>query len=308
MLSHLLLLLAAARLAMVDPAAVAPAVVERPAASIIYAMGDVHGDYERMMTLLVATHITDQEGHWSAGRATFVVTGDMIDKGPRPVEVIRRLAALRSEAPKAGGEVILLTGNHEAEFLAGPDEKKAADFIADLNKHGISASQVVACQSDIGEVLCSLPVAARVGEWFFSHGGNTSGQTIPQLNAAIAGGKYPLTAPDSILEARLGEGKLHENTQQWIAAPDERALLERYAAALGVKHMVQGHQHGDVQFEGGITRHAGQMFCYQGLLCLIDVGMSREIDDSHGAVLRIVGNHIDAVYPDGSERTLDTSN
>jgi len=297
MLTQILLLLAAS-----TRPVVAPVVVERPAAATIYALGDVHGDYERMTTLLEAAHIVDKDGHWAAGKATFVVTGDMIDKGPRPVDVLRLLAALRTEAPKAGGEAILLSGNHEAEFLAGPDEKKAADFIADLNKHGLSAAQVAACKSDIGEILCSLPYAARVGDWFFSHGGNTAGLTIPQLTDGIVSGRYQLTAPDSILEARLGEGK-----QQWIESQNEPELLRRYADALGVQHMVQGHQHGDVEFQGGVKRHGGQMFCYQGLLCLIDVGMSREIDDSKGAILQIEANRVNQIYPDGSERPVETS-
>ncbi len=133
-----------------------------------------------------------------------------------------------------------------------------------------------------------------MGDWFFSHGGNTAGKTIPELSAIIVKeGRAYLTSPDSLLEARLGEGK-----DQWITSPDERALLQRYAQALGVKHMVQGHQHNEIDFADGTKRKAGQMFCYQGLLCLIDVGMSREIDDSHGAILRITPQQIEAIYPE----------
>jgi hypothetical protein len=282
--------------------AVHPAIVQRPAAETIYALGDIHGDYERLVTLLTAAHIVGKDTHWAARKATLVVTGDMIDKGPRPVDVIRLLAALRTEAPAAGGEVVLLSGNHEAEFLAGTDAKKAADFIADLKKSGFSPSQVAACKTDIGDFLCTLPYAARIGDWFFSHGGNTAGRTIPQLAKAIESGAYPLTDPNSILEARLGEGK-----EQWIEAPNQRALLQMYADALGVKHMVQGHQHNEVRFADGVTRHAGQMFCRWGLLCLIDVGMSREIGDSHGAILRITNARVTAIYPDGSEKPVETS-
>jgi hypothetical protein len=281
----------------------------------LYALGDIHGDYDRLVTLLVAAHILEappaspKDGRWSAGKATFVVTGDMIDKGPKPVDVLRILIALRADAPKSGGEVILLAGNHEAEFLAGPDAKKAADFIADLKKYNYSPAKVAACQTDLGEFLCWLPFAARVGDWFFSHGGNTAGRTILQISAAIERGvdksgygTKELTAPDSLLEARLGEGK-----QQWISSPDEHALLQAYANALGVKHMVQGHQHGEVQFADGVTRRAGQIFGRWGLLYLIDVGMSSGVDDSRGAILRITRGHVDAVYPDGSHWPVETS-
>ncbi len=282
-----------------------PAIVERPAAETIYALGDIHGDYERLATLLKAARICSPSnvGQWAAGKATFVVTGDMIDKGPRPVAVLRLLIALKADAARVGGEVILLAGNHEAEFLAGPDAKKAADFIADLKKSGYSADQVARCKTDLGEFLCGLPYAARVGDWFFSHGGNTAGRSVEEISQGIENGSYSLTAPDSMLEARLGEGK-----QQWIASADEHALLQRYANALGVKHMVQGHQHGEVQFADGVMRHAGEMFGRWGLLYLIDVGMSREIDDSHGAILRIRAGKVDALYPDGSEKPIEASN
>jgi hypothetical protein len=265
-----------------------PAIAKRPSATTIYAMGDVHGDYERMATLLSAAHIIEGKSlRWSAGKSVLVVTGDMIDKGPRQEDVVHFLVALKADALKSGGEVILLNGNHEAKFLAGAG---AAD-------------------SDLGKVFRDLPFAAKVGDWFFSHGGNTAGQTIPQISEAIrlgvdrdGFGAKVLAAPDSLLEARLGEGKA-----QWIESADQKALLEKYASALGVKHMAQGHQHNEVRFDDGTTRKAGQMFCKWGLLCLIDVGMSREIDDSTGAILKITALQIEAVYPDGSEKPLAAS-
>ncbi len=161
-----------------------PPVIERPLPATLYAIGDIHGDYQRLVRLLIAAHIVPAaparpgDVEWRAGTATLVVTGDMIDKGPRPVDVLRLLIALRAAARQSRGEVILLAGNHEAEFLAGPDAKKAADFIADLKKSGYSPAQVAACQNDLGAFLCALPFAARVGDWFFSHAGNTDGRTL----------------------------------------------------------------------------------------------------------------------------------
>jgi hypothetical protein len=296
-----------------------PPIADRPAVTAIYAIGDIHGDYDRLVTLLKAAHILEatpdspEKARWSAGKATLVVTGDMIDKGPKPVSVLRALRALRADAPRSGGEVILLAGNHEAEFLAGPDAKKAADFITDLKKQGYAPEQVAACGTDLGEFLCTLPFAARVGDWFFSHGGNTAGRTVAQISDAIVKGvdqdgygTKALTAPDSLLEARLGEGK-----QPWIDAPGfpgQRALLQSCADALGVKHMAQGHQPGEVKFADGVTRKVGQIFERWELLYLIDVGMSSGVDDSHGAVLRIAVGQVDAVYPDGSHLPVATSN
>lgn len=290
-----------------------PPVIERPAPAILYAIGDIHGDYQRLLRLLVAARIVPaaptQPGDvkWSAGPATLVVTGDMIDKGPRPVDVLRLMIALRAAARQSRGEVILLAGNHEAEFLAGPDAKKAADLIADLKKSGYSPAQTAACQNDLGGFLCTLPFAARVGDWFFSHAGNTDGRTLGQIAADIRSGvgrdgfaTKQLTGPDSLLEAHLGEG----NT--WFAARKggERQLLASFAEALDAKHIVQGHQHGEVRFADGVERHSGEMFQRWGLLFLIDVGMSEGVDDSHGAALRVANGKAAAICPDGSETVL----
>lgn len=74
------------------------------------------------------------------------------------------------------------------------------------------------------------------------------------------------------------------------------SLLASYAAALGVKHMIQGHHHNDVKFADGAERHTGEMFQRWGLLFLIDVGMSREIGDSQGAALKITRERAVAVW------------
>ena len=286
-------------------AARGPVVVERDAApETLYAIGDAHGDVERLTTLLRTVHLSNG-ATWTGGRSVLVVTGDMIDKGPHSVDVLRLLAALRAAAPKSGGQVILLSGNHEAEFLADPKVSKAKDFADGLKNAGYKPKDVAACEGEVGEILCSLPYAARVGDWFFSHAGNTDGRSLAQIEKDVREGlakdgtaTKQLIGPTSILEARLGEGNV------WFASPDERGLLASYAQALGVKHIVQGHQHDDVRFADGVERHTGEMFQRWGLLFLIDVGMSEGIDDGHGAALRIAGGKATAVCADGKETLL----
>jgi hypothetical protein len=285
-----------------------PPIVERDQPATLWEIGDIHGDYERLIRLLTTARIipakpaAPERAAWSGGEAVLVVAGDMIDKGPRPMDVLRFLRGLQAAARAERGEVIVLAGNHEAELLAPPEGGPAKDRIADWGRLGVSPNDLRACRGDIGQFLCSLPFGARVGDWFFSHAGNTGGRTIPQLSTGIEDGKYNLTGPNSILEARLGEGK------EWIAPADsktgERQLLTSYAAALGVKHMVQGHQHNNVKFDDGAERHTGEMFQRWGLLFLTDVGMSREIGDSQGAALKITQAGAVAVCPDGKETLL----
>jgi hypothetical protein len=270
-----------------------PAIVEIDTAAPVFSVGDVHGDYRRLVRLLQAANLIGPRAHWTGGKSVLVFTGDMIDKGPRPVDVLRLIQTLAEEATHDGGRVVALMGNHEAEFLASPDPEKAADFLADLKRRGLAADA-------FNEFLAGLPFGARVNDWFFCHAGNTGGRTLAKLKLDIETGvgrdgfaSLQLMAPDSLLEARL------EGSKTWFASGDEKQLLASYARALGVAHIVEGHQHNEVTFAGGVERHTGEMFQRYGILFLTDVGMSEGVGDSQGAILRIRSASADAICPDG---------
>jgi len=292
-----------------------PAIVQQDTGAEIFAIGDVHSDYIRLTRALNAAGLTEgiprkpEGAQWRAGGAVLVITGDMIDKGPRAIDVLRLLRALQVSALAKGGRVIVLAGNHEAEFLADPAAPKGKEFASQLAAKGIRSSDVASCKGDIGELLCSLPFGARVNDWFFSHAGNTGGRSLAQLTADLQKGVMKdgfgtreLIGDNSVLEARL-----NEKGTVWIDAdiPDrsEKQLLIAYTAALGVRHIVEGHVPSRVKFADGSAREPGEMFQFLGLLFLIDTGMSEGVDYSRGAVLNITSKSATAICPDGT-RTL----
>ena len=75
--------------------------------------------------------------------------------------------------------------------------------------------------------------------------------------------------------------------------------MASYSHALGVLHIVQGHQHNEVQFAGGVERRTGEIFQRYGIVFLTDVGMSEGVGDSQGAILRIQSSAAEAICPDG---------
>jgi len=78
-----------------------------------------------------------------------------------------------------------------------------------------------------------------------------------------------------------------------------------YADALGVKHIVFGHQPGTYTFNDGSIREKGTMFQnFHGLVFLIDMGMSRGVDYSHGGLLRINATSATEVFADGTQKQL----
>lgn len=90
-----------------------------PSPGRIVAVGDVHGSIDGLTTILRDAGLIDEDGHWSGGSATFVQTGDLLDRGTRLKEVLDLLMRLEEEAPRAGGRVIVLLGNHETMNLLG---------------------------------------------------------------------------------------------------------------------------------------------------------------------------------------------
>ncbi len=92
-----------------------------PAQSLgsVIAIGDVHGDFDNLVAILQHTGLIDQQKHWVGGKTTLVQVGDLLDRGPKPRDVMDLLMALEKEASKDGGRVESLLGNHEMMNIMG---------------------------------------------------------------------------------------------------------------------------------------------------------------------------------------------
>jgi hypothetical protein len=280
-----------------------PAVVQIPKApKDLYCVSDLHGDYKRFAHLLRKAHLIGkkparpEDVQWRGGKAVLVVVGDAIDRWPRSLKTLRFLRALDQAARAVGGRVIVTMGNHEQDFLATPRSEMHASFLRELAKAGVQPEEVVAGRDrlGLGAWLRDLPVAARVGDWFFVHAGDTGGRTIPQIEQTVRqqvsarGFSAPILAGrDSMLNARLDE------TPWWSRpAPGARpdAAIDRIADQLGVKHVVIGHVPGKVTFPDQQVRRPGELFHHfgpgGGQLWLIDSGLSRGMSNT-GELLHV---------------------
>ena len=85
----------------------------------VVAIGDVHGDFDDFVTILQRAGLIDAQHHWIGGQITLVQVGDLLDRGPKPRAVMDLLMSLEKEAPRAGGRVVSLLGNHEMMNLMG---------------------------------------------------------------------------------------------------------------------------------------------------------------------------------------------
>jgi Calcineurin-like phosphoesterase len=89
------------------------------AAPRVVAVGDVHGAYDGLLSVLRFSGIVDDKGHWAGGQAHLVQTGDVLDRGTQAPKALDLLMRLEGEARKAGGAVHALLGNHEVMNMLG---------------------------------------------------------------------------------------------------------------------------------------------------------------------------------------------
>lgn len=85
----------------------------------IVAIGDVHGAYPEFVSILQRTGLINANRQWTGSSAILVQTGDVVDRGPRTRECLDLLMSLQRKAPKPGGKVIPLLGNHEVLNILG---------------------------------------------------------------------------------------------------------------------------------------------------------------------------------------------
>lgn len=262
-----------------------PAILEVETADHVYAVSDVHGQYEVFVRLLAANRLVAKvesdplKVKWTGGTATLVIAGDHIDKGPKSIDVIDLLRSLEEQAPRSGGRVVALMGNHEAEFLDDPRNDKATSTGTDalginpqLKAVGVDPREMAAGKDKAGRGrwLANLPLGVRVKKWFFAHGGNTQRMSIKDLDKKLATsiarngfGDKDITGADSILEA-----------QQWYGNPKDADAGKREVEALGgVEHIVFGHDPGAFDARGKPRQSKN------GLLVKIDGAMG--LHDKH---------------------------
>jgi hypothetical protein len=79
----------------------------------VVAIGDVHGAFSELVTMLQRTSLIDGNRQWIGGTTALVQTGDIMDRGARTRDCLDLIMELQPQAEKAGGKLIPLLGNHE---------------------------------------------------------------------------------------------------------------------------------------------------------------------------------------------------
>ena len=306
----------------------APVLAQAGAPQRIVAIGDLHGDFEAWQAIARSAGLIDDRGRWSGGATILVQTGDIVDRGPASRGILDQLMRLQRESPRRGGQVIVLTGNHEAMNLTGdlryvhpgeyaafvtPDSKRLRDLLfadraasfasrAGAGERKPTQAQVRAlfdqqtplglvehqiafdpARGQYGRWIAGNPVAVRVGDTLFVHGGLSSEyarRPLDELNrqataeltarrqdeaALINDPLGPLWYRGLVTRAPAAGEQPASSAQAASARPSIAEELSQVLAATGARRIVVGHT---PSLKGILVDHDGR-------LVRIDSGISR---------------------------------
>ena len=85
----------------------------------IIVLGEVQGAANTVAAFLEHLEMIDSENNWTGGDTILIQTGDLIDDGEQVRAALDLFMKLQDEAAAAGGQVIVLMGNHEALNILG---------------------------------------------------------------------------------------------------------------------------------------------------------------------------------------------
>jgi len=251
-----------------------------PPCSRIVAIGDLHGGYDSLVTILDSARLISKDGRWNSPDACLVIVGDMVDRGDRSRDLLDYVMSLQEMST---GQVHVLLGNHEVMNLVGdlryvtPGEFGAyADLeTPKLRRQGYQAFLRSRAAKDLpraerteafersfpvgwfghrrafapdgryGSWLLSLPVVLKLDSTVFVHGG---------IEPAVAA-----LGLDAVNDMTLGEVVDYLRLRDELVAADWLAPLVPFAAAFAVteERLASG---GEKNGAGGGVRESAMRF------------------------------------------------
>jgi len=146
--------------------------------SKIFAVGDVHGEYDEVIDLLINAEIIDEKLNWIFGDGHVVFIGDLFDRGDQVTEILWFVYNLEYQAEQHGGKVHLILGNHEAMMFFNDKRYLAPKYKYFADYFNFTLPSLINENTILGEWLLTKNTAIRINDILFVHAGFS-----PQLNA-----------------------------------------------------------------------------------------------------------------------------
>jgi hypothetical protein len=283
-----------------------------PPVNRIIVLGDIHGDYNKMIEMLKIGKVIDSNNNWIGGETVVVQVGDQIDScrsdgsfhchqpqtndDDNDVEILYFMTELHKKAQEFGGAVYSIMGNHELMNVQGDFSYVSHNNYINF-RHGNytgKEGRYNAFQpgNDIASFLaCTRKMALIIGSNLFVHAG-----IIDSISS-----KYNITDLNQILTKYLLGMNIegvefndlltpHKQSPMWnrtLANGDCSGLLKTLSS-YNVGRLYVGHT---PQLTKGIESKCGKK------LWLTDIGVSK-------AFKKFGGNSIVQVLEITNDKTI----
>lgn len=218
----------------------------------VFAMGDIHGNFDGLMQLLINNGIIDDKHNWQFDKGHFVILGDFFDRGKKVTEVLWFLRNLQQQAQEQGGNVHVLLGNHELMTLTGDHRYLNSKYIyisQYLHKYYFELFDE---NSELGLWLRSLNTIIKINDCLFTHAGispefEANKYSLDTINISVRdylNGKTERVLGSNINNIMKGSGPYwYRGYQNPWKLSDEltQDFITNYMTSLNVKHIVIGH-------------------------------------------------------------------
>jgi len=251
----------------------------------VVAVGDVHGDYEALVSVLLSAGLIDSKNNWAGGQAHLVQLGDVPDRGADSRKAMDLLMTLEKQARRARGYVHVLIGNHEAMNVYGDlryvSDGEYAAFAADESAEVQREAAKAGHRPGYVEHRRQFSEEGRYGKWIRGHNAIIRIDDTAFVHAGISekyAGLSIRAINDRVREELSDFSKLRGGIvtdpegplwYRGLAKGDEAELgpvVDRVLESLSARRMVVGHTTTD----GAIVARFG------GKVVLAEAGISRQ--------------------------------
>jgi len=216
----------------------------------IYLIGDIHGDFGRLVFLLKKHNLIDDETNWIGGDGVLVCSGDLTDRGNKGIECIKLFMSLENQAKDCGGDVISTLGNHDALIVAMAFELKG-EFSSKYCKQLFMANGGIMLEAmqlskddDLMNWMINRPLMCKLGHNLIQHADTTEfydsmGNTIDQINEyglqLMSCGKGAYQIFYEMTDCRYWDRNNYSTEERAVQA------IEEYMLKHGAKRIFHGH-------------------------------------------------------------------